>query len=239
MTCEIIRSALDRYWNGEIVGVRRDAVSAHVEACRDCRRSLAELEELYALLESTIPIPPLLRRRLVTGVVERVWERIAGSRSDATACPPCADLEPAKPETRAVRWRIGRLPVASYPCADCLAPAGSNWGKCGECRTRAVRCAVTSIRVPSAPGRAAASATSRLRVILTAGLFLIVMTATVDTWVRPALRLFANVTRAVSRLDAPRSSGRTVLDSVATVMAAASIGDARSRRTAMVGDRGP
>jgi hypothetical protein len=59
--CHVQRSAaIELYFYGELAGAERDAVERHVAGCAECRRALADLETIRALLAERMDVsaPP-------------------------------------------------------------------------------------------------------------------------------------------------------------------------------------
>ena len=70
--CHWVRSVLTAYLDGELKPSTVDAVRRHLERCPECARHVAELEQAWKLLETTVVAP-----RIRPGFTERMMVRIA------------------------------------------------------------------------------------------------------------------------------------------------------------------
>ncbi|MEI2700790.1 MAG: anti-sigma factor [Baekduia sp.] len=97
---------------GALSGEERSALDAHLSACADCRRDLAELREDASALPLSVPQhrpPPELKKRLMATVsAEAELLRAAG---------PAADRPRAPARRRRSRWPVGAGLVAAAALA--------------------------------------------------------------------------------------------------------------------------
>ena len=80
MRCKAVRNKLDRLSRQELAPRMRERIEAHLSACADCRRHLADQERLAVLLAS-LPKPPAVPEGFGNRLMAAASQRQAGRQS--------------------------------------------------------------------------------------------------------------------------------------------------------------
>ncbi|WP_457551504.1 anti-sigma factor family protein [Desulfobacula sp.] len=81
-TCHKIRQKLSAYQDGEVNQPQRDNIKAHLHTCDPCRKSFANLEQTYQLINNLPQIKPdpMFTRQVMNKVANTsLWNRWIGN----------------------------------------------------------------------------------------------------------------------------------------------------------------
>ena len=85
MTCELARSAVHGYFDGELDAVRASEFERHLENCPECQTSMNELEEMRDACSRAISIrkrPPGWSREFASNFRTRISGGMLEGRGD-------------------------------------------------------------------------------------------------------------------------------------------------------------